>query len=154
MAAGLAHMVAAMSRGKKAYLQYEQQLSEAIARLSVLREELKAAIDEDAKAFEEVMKAFKSTKDAPDPAAVTTPATKQATLVPMGVAEKSREVKQWAEKLGPITNPRMASDLTVSKALADAAITGAVANVEINLQDLPDTAFVKQMRTKVAALGS
>jgi glutamate formiminotransferase/formiminotetrahydrofolate cyclodeaminase len=72
----------------------------------------------------------------------------------MGVAEKSREVKQWAEKLGPITNPRMASDLTVSKALADAAITGAVANVEINLQDLPDTAFVKQMRTKVAALGS
>ena len=33
MAAGLAHMVAAMSRGKKAYVQYETQLSEAIARL-------------------------------------------------------------------------------------------------------------------------
>ena len=30
MAAGLAHMVATMSRGKKAYLQYETQLSEAI----------------------------------------------------------------------------------------------------------------------------
>ncbi|MGZ4814579.1 MAG: glutamate formimidoyltransferase [Terriglobales bacterium] len=154
MAAGLAHMVAAMSRGKKAYLQYEQQLSEAIARLSTLREELKAAIDDDAKAFEEVMKAFKSAKEAPDPAAITMPATKQATMVPMGVAEKSHEVKQWAEKLGPITNPRMASDLTVSKALAEAAIKGAVANVEINLQDLPDPAFVQQMKTKVAALGS
>ncbi|MGZ4787510.1 MAG: cyclodeaminase/cyclohydrolase family protein, partial [Terriglobales bacterium] len=154
MAAGLAHMVAAMSRGKKAYLQYEQQLSEAIARLSTLREELKAAIDEDAKAFEEVMKAFKSAKEAPDPAAITMPATKQATMVPMGVAEKSHEVKQWAEKLGPITNPRMASDLTVSKALAEAAIKGALANVEINLQDLPDPAFVQQMKTKVAALGS
>ncbi len=154
MAAGLAHMVATMSRGKKAYLQYEQQLSDAIARLSTLREELKAAIDEDAKAFEEVMKAFKSAKEAPDPNAVTLSATKQATLVPMGVAEKSREVKQWAEKLGSITNPRMASDLTVAKALADAAITGAVANVEINLQDLPDSAFVQQLRTKVAALGS
>src|SRR6476620_5501945 len=34
MAAGLAHMVAAMSRGKQAYVQYEQQLSEAISRLS------------------------------------------------------------------------------------------------------------------------
>jgi len=152
MAAGLAHMVAAMSRGKKAYLQYEQQLSEAIARLSALREELKAAIDEDAKAFEEVMKAFKSAKDAPDPNAITMPATKQATMVPLGVAQKSKEVRDWAEKLAPITNPRMASDLTVAKALAQAAITGAVANVEINLQDLPDPAFVEETKKKVSAL--
>src|SRR5437899_8494257 len=39
MAAGLAAMVASMSRGKKAYLQYESQLSAAIARLTPLREE-------------------------------------------------------------------------------------------------------------------
>src|ERR1700748_59993 len=44
MAAGLAHMVAAMSRGKKAYLQYENELSSIIARLAQLREELKAAV--------------------------------------------------------------------------------------------------------------
>src|SRR3954471_6482079 len=62
MAAGLAHMVAAMSRGKKAYAQYERELSEAIARLSTLREELKAAIDEDAHAFDLVMKAYKASK--------------------------------------------------------------------------------------------
>jgi glutamate formiminotransferase/formiminotetrahydrofolate cyclodeaminase len=36
MAAGLAVMVATMSRGKKAYLQFEPQLSEAIARLNPL----------------------------------------------------------------------------------------------------------------------
>src|SRR3954469_25800625 len=152
MAAALGSMVAAMSRTKKAYVQYEQQLSTAIARLSTLREELKAAIDEDAHAFDLVMKAFKASKDSPDPAAATLPATKQATLVPLGVAQKSAEVKQWAEKLGPITNPKAASDLTVSKALADAAITGAIANVEINLQDLADEAFVKQIRTQVAQL--
>src|SRR4051812_24455986 len=44
MAAGLAHMVAAMSRGKKNYVQYERELSEAIAWLAQLREELKAAV--------------------------------------------------------------------------------------------------------------
>ena len=33
MAAGLANMVASMSRGKKAYAQYEPQLSEAMSRL-------------------------------------------------------------------------------------------------------------------------
>jgi glutamate formiminotransferase/formiminotetrahydrofolate cyclodeaminase len=152
MAAALAHMVAAMSRGKKAYLQYEQQLSEAIARLAALREEFKAAVDADANAYAEVMKAFKSAKEAPDPASVTLPATKQATLVPLEVAQKASEVRQLVAKLGPITNPRMASDLTVARALAEAAITGAVANVEINLQDLPDEVFVKEMRAKVAEI--
>jgi glutamate formiminotransferase/formiminotetrahydrofolate cyclodeaminase len=152
MAAGLAHMVAAMSRGKKAYVQYESQLSEAIARLATLREELKAAIDEDAQAFDMVMKAFKESKSSPDPNAVILPATKQATLVPLGVAQKSREVKQWAEKLGPITNPKASSDLVVAKALADAAIAGALANVEINLQDMADEGFVSEVRAKVKGI--
>src|SRR5262249_28863848 len=48
MAAGLAAMVAGMSRGKKAYVQYESQLSAALARLSTLKEDLKAAIHADA----------------------------------------------------------------------------------------------------------
>src|SRR6202045_1921425 len=62
MAAGLATMVASMSRGKKAYLQYEAQLSTAIARLTPLREELKAAIDADAEAYNSVIKAYKQSK--------------------------------------------------------------------------------------------
>src|SRR5216110_964207 len=39
MAAGVAAMVASMSRGKKAYVQFERELTEAISRLSLLREE-------------------------------------------------------------------------------------------------------------------
>ena len=39
MAAGLGSMVAGMSRGKKAYVQYERELSDALARLAELREE-------------------------------------------------------------------------------------------------------------------
>src|SRR3954470_2216784 len=66
MAAGLAHMVAAMSRGKKAYLQYESELSAAIARLSLLREELKSAIDADAESYNSVMKAYKAAREADD----------------------------------------------------------------------------------------
>src|ERR1700687_3847105 len=66
MAAGLASMVASMSRGKKAYLQYESQLSEAIARLSPLREELKSAVDADAESYNSVMKAYKQAKSTAD----------------------------------------------------------------------------------------
>jgi formiminotetrahydrofolate cyclodeaminase len=46
----------------------------------------------------------------------------------------------------------MASDLTVAIALARAAVTGALANVEINLEDLVDPAFVAATRERVAAL--
>jgi glutamate formiminotransferase/formiminotetrahydrofolate cyclodeaminase len=148
MAAGLATMVASMSRGKKAYLQYERELSEAIARLSQLREELKAAIDADAESFNVVMKAYKSAKESADGDKGIESALKQATSVPLGVAEKAREVATIAEKLGPLTNPNMKSDLITAKALAQAAIQGALANVEINLASIKDARFVAEVRER------
>ncbi len=62
MAAALGSMVASMSRGKKAYLQHERELSTAIARLAAVREELKASIDADAEAFNQVMAAFRESQ--------------------------------------------------------------------------------------------
>src|SRR5713226_8230775 len=88
MAAALAGMVASMSRGKKAYLQYERELSEAIARLAQLREELKAAIDADAEAYNAVMKAYKQAKDSAHADGINA-ALKQATSVPLSVAERA-----------------------------------------------------------------
>jgi len=152
MAAGLATMVASMSRGKKAYVQHEHELSDAIARLAQLREELKAAIDLDAESFNSVMKAYKQAKDSADADSIIDAALKQATSVPLSVAEKAREVADIAQKLGPITNPNMKSDLTTAKALARAAIEGALANVEINLESIKDTVFVGEIRKKAAVI--
>jgi glutamate formiminotransferase len=161
MAAGLAGMVASMSRGKKAYLQYESQLSEAIARLSQLREELKSAIDADAESYNVVMKAYKSAKEsagnANDGGAAIASALKQATSVPLGVAANVVEVTEIAARLRPITNPNMKSDLATAIALAKAALEGALANVEINLDSLKndspkDEAFVTETRKRAAAL--
>ena len=89
MAAGLAHMVASMSRGKKAYMQYESELSAAIARLSELREELKAAVDADAESYNSVMKAYKQAKESANGDGLIDAALKQATSVPLGVAERA-----------------------------------------------------------------
>src|SRR5256886_7462367 len=63
VAAGLATMVASMSRGKKGYAQYQQQLSEAISRLSQFREGLKASIDADAESYKSVMAADKEARE-------------------------------------------------------------------------------------------
>src|SRR4051812_35426440 len=152
MAAGLANMVASMSRGKKAYVQYERELSEAVSRLSLLREELKSAIDADAESYNAVMFAYKKAKESADADGIVDSALKQATNVPLSVAERAREVLTLVEKLGPITNPNMKSDLTTAAALARAAIEGALANVDINLESLKDAEFVREMRKRTAVL--
>jgi formiminotetrahydrofolate cyclodeaminase len=72
--------------------------------------------------------------------------------VPLGVAQRSAEIAQIAGKLRPITNPNMKSDLTTSIALARAAIEGALANVEINVESIKDEKFVQETRKQVAAV--
>jgi formiminotetrahydrofolate cyclodeaminase len=152
MAAGLATMVASMSRGKKAYVQHERQLSEAIARLAQLREELKAAIDADAESYNAVMKAYKQAKESANADGIIDSALKQATSVPLSVAERAREVAGITGRLQPITSPNMKSDLTTALALAQAAIEGALANVEINLESIKDLAFAAEVRKKADAV--
>ncbi|HEV2132773.1 MAG TPA: glutamate formimidoyltransferase [Terracidiphilus sp.] len=157
MAAGLAEMVASMSRGKKAYLQYEARLTEALKRLAALRIDLTAAIDADAEAYKKVMQAYKAAKESPANAGRIPAALQEAAAVPLGVAERAAEVEKLATALRPITSPNMESDLTTAVALAKAAGAGALANVEINLEALkPDSAegeaFVKEARNRVAAV--
>jgi formiminotetrahydrofolate cyclodeaminase len=81
----------------------------------------------------------------------------QAAEVPLSVAERSAEVERIAEALKAITNPNMASDLTTAIALARAAMAGAIANVEINLESIKSDsagseAFVILARSRVEAL--
>ena len=157
MAAGLAAMVAGMSRGKKAYAAFDTELTEALATLGALREELKAAIDLDAASYQAVVAAYKAQKNAaPETgAAGVAAALREAAAVPLRVAECSAEVCALVAALRPMTNPKMGSDLTVAAALARAAVEGALANVEINLESFDpgaEAAFIAEARAKVAEL--
>jgi formiminotetrahydrofolate cyclodeaminase len=135
-------------------LQYESQLSAAIARLTPLREELKNAVDADAESYNSVMQAYKQAKSTDEKSgqAMIEAALQQATEVPLSVAEKSHEIAHIIQSLEPITNSNMKSDLTTAHALAGAAMTGALANVEINLASLKDHAFAADVRRRTAAL--
>lgn len=156
MAAGLAAMVAGMSRGKKAYLQYQRELSDAVAELGRIREQLKTSIDLDAASYAEVMKAYKDAKSAaPDLGErLISDALKNATRVPLQIARSAHRVHQIVESLKPITSKNMWSDLAVASSLAKTAIEGGLANVQINLESLKDEAFKAEMSSSVAGLGS
>src|SRR6185437_5223911 len=126
MAAALASMVAGMSRGKKAYQQYEHELTEALSRLSHLRDELKTGIDLDAASYAEVMKAYKDAKSSRPEVGerLISDALKNATRVPLSIAQKASEVRRLIETLKPITSKNMWSDLAVASSLARTAIEG------------------------------
>jgi formiminotetrahydrofolate cyclodeaminase len=98
------------------------------------------------------MAAYKQAKEAAGADGIVDAALRQATSVPLAVAEHAHEVSKVANSLFAITNPNMKSDLTTAIALAGAAIEGAVANVEINLESMKDEAFVEQTRRRVAAV--
>jgi glutamate formiminotransferase/formiminotetrahydrofolate cyclodeaminase len=137
-------------------MQYEGELSEAVARLALLREELKSAIDADAESYNVVMKAYRSAKESSGGSTIAD-ALQQATSVPLGVAERAVEVQRIAVRLKAITNPKMISDLTTAIALAKAALEGALANVNINIESMEpdageDQAFISQTRKRVEAL--
>jgi len=154
MAVALATMVVGMSRGKKAYQQYERELSDAVTQLNRLREELKASIDLDAASYADVMKAYKDAKTAAPEVGerLVSDALKNATRVPLDIAQKSEEVRRLVESLKPITSKNMWSDLAVASSLAKTAIEGGLANVQINLQELKDEAFKAEMNKSVQGL--
>src|SRR5438270_4712267 len=153
MAAALGEMVAGMSRGKKAYQQYERELSAAIAELGTLREQLKAGIDQDSASYKAVMLAYKQAKTASNGEHLVEEALKQATQVPLSVAQKAHAVSELLDKLKPITNKNMWSDLAVASSLARTAIEGALANVKINLESIQNEPFKGEVRQQVTGLG-
>jgi glutamate formiminotransferase / formiminotetrahydrofolate cyclodeaminase len=156
LAAALGQMVAGLSRKKKSQAAFVDQLSIALDELRRVSDELAEAIDRDAASYDAVMAAFKlpqgdaeETKQRED---AIQKAAKGASEVPMQVAERAVALFERLGQLDGIVAASMRSDLQVARLMAEAGARGALANVEINLDGLTDTAYAGSMRTKVAAL--
>ena len=103
------------------------------------------------------MKAYKMARDSSGRRREINAALRQATGVPLGVAEKAAEVAGIATVLKPITSPSMNPDLTTAIALAKAACEGSLTNVRVNLDlikpDSPEEqSFVSETRKRADAL--
>jgi len=155
MAAGLAGMVARVSKGKpdmEADAFYEE-IDERAQHLT--RELLTGAVD-DSMAFEAVMEGFRMPKDTDEQKAARSAAIQdglgRATDVPLANAERCTEVLKLVQRLAPKHNLNAASDLDVGRRLALAALEGCVDNVEINLGSLKREAACEAFTRRLAAL--
>jgi glutamate formiminotransferase/formiminotetrahydrofolate cyclodeaminase len=156
LAGALGQMVAGLVRKKKSHAQHADVLSGHLDVFRQLTAELAQAIDRDAASFDAVMAAFKLPQSSAEEMRrrdeAIQSATKGAAGVPLEVAERTVALFERLGQLEPITPASMSSDLKVGRLLAAAAAEGALANVEVNLDTITDTAYVAGMRQKTAAL--
>jgi glutamate formiminotransferase/formiminotetrahydrofolate cyclodeaminase len=138
MAAGLVSMVARLTIGKKAYQKDEKTLIDILKASELLRDELEKAVVDDAKAYQQVMAAFKEAKSNPDREKLIQEATLAATEVPFDTAQKSQQVLELANKIARIGNKNAITDAGAAVNLAHAAIISAAYNVRINLSSFSD----------------
>ncbi|MCK5074426.1 MAG: glutamate formimidoyltransferase [Bacteriovoracaceae bacterium] len=148
LGAGLATMVTNLTYGKKEYKEHWDEMLRWGPNGQKLKDFFLHAIDADTDSFNVVMDAMsmpKKTdeqKSARDIAILE--ANKKATLVPLGVLEKTVEMIPLLQVVVDNGNPNCASDVGVGAFCILTCAEGAAMNVRINLQGIEDNAFRKE----------
>ncbi len=141
-AAALVAMVARLTVGKSKYKDVEPLMYSLIEQAEELRARLQHAVNEDAAAFEKVMAAFKLPKETEEQIKVRKDtiqfATLEAARVPLETANMALTVMKLAETACKSGNLNAITDAATAAQLAAASLTGAAANISINLNGLDD----------------
>jgi glutamate formiminotransferase/formiminotetrahydrofolate cyclodeaminase len=156
LAASLGQMVAGLSRKKKSQAAYADRLSGELDSLRRVTDELAEAVDRDAASYDAVIAAFKlpqgNAEEVQNRESSMQAATKRASDVPLAVAEHTVALFERLGQLDAIAAASMRSDLEVARYMAAAGARGALANVEINLDGIADSAYIAETRSKIASL--
>ncbi len=153
MAARLGCKVILLALRKKPSRDLQERLEEHLTELSRAATVLAEAVARDAAAFEAVLAARRQrTLDAAAREQAVLEATQNAARVPLEVAERTLEVLERLRQLEPKIPPAYGSDLRSGEALAAAGLRGALENVAINLEGLPENELVREVRARAAAV--
>lgn len=149
----LISMTAKFTFGKSKFEDIEPQIKEILEKSKNDREELLGLMEEDIEAYNSVDKAYalsKSTEvERKKRTSAIQSALEKAMDVPLRIARCSLELLEYIKVLVKIANPNLITDAGVAGLLADAAIRGAVLNVEINLNRIKNEKIVSTIRGEI-----
>jgi len=155
LAAGLTAMVARTTAASEKFADRALEMNQVVTEADRLRGELLDLVDEDAKAFDQVMTAFRLPKETPEEQAARSEAIQQgykaAAEPPLRVCTQSLRVLELAAQVAEQGNPNAISDAGVAALLAAAALEGGALNVQINLGSIKDEAFRAMHADRVRA---
>lgn len=134
--AALVAMVCRFSAG-------EPTSAEVLVRADALRQEALSLAEQDAVAFGKVAAAYRLPKETDEAKRARSAAIQEALVgaaeVPLRVAAVAAEVVGLANRILDGANVNVLADVAVAASSAQAALTAAVVNVEVNLAALHDT---------------
>lgn len=150
LSASLIAMVAGLS------LKRNEDMKEIVKKALRIQKRLYRAIEEDAKSYEAVLKAFRLPRETNRQrlrrSKEIQKAYRKATVIPQLVCEQSLYLLEYAKYLIQEGNPNARSDAGVAAFLADASMAGGLLNIGVNLAPMSDKAFVKKMRALIKKL--
>jgi glutamate formiminotransferase/formiminotetrahydrofolate cyclodeaminase len=149
LGAALTSMVSNLSIGKRGSEDVDDILKPVAERAQELKDALVRAVDEDTNAFNAYMEArrlpAKTENEKKTKHDALQAGLKQAVLVPLGTARHSAEAISLAESAVDNGNINSVTDAGVGAHIAFSGVKGGIFNVLINLKEIEDEVFVKDM---------
>jgi glutamate formiminotransferase/formiminotetrahydrofolate cyclodeaminase len=156
LGAALGTMVANLSSHKRGWDERWEEFSEWAERGKTYHVELMALIDEDTRAFEGVLEAYRlpqGTQEENEKRRIAIQdATREAVRVPHRIMESTLGSMDVIHAMAEKGNPNSISDAGVAAMCARSAVLGAFLNVRINARDLDDPSYVDELLEKGEAI--
>jgi glutamate formiminotransferase/formiminotetrahydrofolate cyclodeaminase len=152
LAAALAAMVARATIGKKKYAEVEAAMQEVAEIADTLRALLTQAISDDSAAFEDVMAAYRLSKEDPSRPAAIQAAMLHAAEVPLHTARLCVDALKQLQVVAAEGNINAGTDAGAGAHMALAALEAAALNVKVNLRDAQDEEIVGAYWAEISAL--
>jgi formiminotetrahydrofolate cyclodeaminase len=156
LGAALVSMVCNLTLGKKKYAAVQDDISALVEQSESLRQRLTDLLEADVEAYTGVSSAYKMPRKTPEQKAVRSAAIqealKEATQVPMQVAEECVRVLDLCTPAANKGNVNAVSDAGVAALMAEAGLRSAALNVIININAIKDKDFSSAMREKLESL--
>lgn len=158
IAASLSEMVANLTLGKAGFEAVEEEMKEIAKHASQYREKLVKDIDRDSDAFTGVLAAYKLPKHTEEEQrerkAAVQEALKNASSVPLNVAEDALAILELAGRVLKKGNENAVTDGAVAVMMARTAVLSALYNVKINLVSVTDEKLVDEIEGRINVIGN
>lgn len=145
----LGNMVGSLTVGKKKYADVETDMIALKEKADILQKELLHLVEEDARVFEPLSKAYGMPKDTEEEKAekarVMAIVLKDACSVPMEIMRKCCEAIDLIEEFAAKGSVIALSDAGVGAAFCKAALLGASLNVFINTKSMADREYAESL---------
>jgi formiminotetrahydrofolate cyclodeaminase len=156
LGAALISMVCNLTVGKKGYEDVQDDIDDLLTQSEALRKELADLLEADVAAYTGYSVAAKMARSTDEEKAeraqAMQAALKDATDVPLRIAEAAVKVMDLCMPAAEKGNKWAVSDAGVAVLMAEASLRSAALNVLINLGSLKDQEFVAEKRAKLESL--